>query len=157
MQASHCAPTPTSRGRCRKVQQKRWAISWRRSCKNKKSGGENDTIILSTALWTFRRVGRGVGQASSRGFSRSTFPKITQTFLGEILPHKCSKTLISCKNRKAKIVAKSPDIQKISGVLVGEGGFEPPKSLTADLQSVPFGHSGIPPYSGCCVAVKWSW
>ena len=28
-----------------------------------------------------------------------------------------------------------------------EGGFEPPKSLTADLQSVPFGHSGTPPYS----------
>ena len=95
-------------------------------------------------------MGRGVGQASSRGFSRSTFPKITQTFLGEILPHKCSKTLISCKNRKAKIVAKTPDIQRISGVLVGEGGFEPPKSLTADLQSVPFGHSGIPPYSLCC-------
>ena len=35
-------------------------------------------------------------------------------------------------------------------ILVGEGGFEPPKSLTADLQSVPFGHSGIPPYSLCC-------
>ena len=79
------------------------------------------------------------------------FSKITQTFLGEILPHKCSKTLISCKNRKAKIVAKTPDIQRISGVLVGEGGFEPPKSLTADLQSVPFGHSGIPPYSLCCI------
>ena len=31
--------------------------------------------------------------------------------------------------------------------LVGEGGFEPPKSLTTDLQSAPFGHSGIPPYS----------
>ena len=31
--------------------------------------------------------------------------------------------------------------------LVGEGGFEPPKALPADLQSVPFGHSGIPPYS----------
>ena len=95
-------------------------------------------------------MGHGVGQASSRGFSRSTFPKITQTFLGEILPQKCSKMLISCKNRKAKIVAKTPDIQRISGVLVGEGGFEPPKSLTADLQSVPFGHSGIPPYSLCC-------
>ena len=25
------------------------------------------------------------------------------------------------------------------------GGFEPPKSLTTDLQSVPFGRSGIPP------------
>ena len=30
--------------------------------------------------------------------------------------------------------------------LVGEGGFEPPKSLTTDLQSAPFGRSGIPPY-----------
>ena len=35
--------------------------------------------------------------------------------------------------------------------LVGEGGFEPPKSLTTDLQSAPFGHSGIPPY------LFWSW
>ncbi len=31
--------------------------------------------------------------------------------------------------------------------VVGEGGFEPPKSLTTDLQSAPFGRSGIPPYS----------
>ena len=30
---------------------------------------------------------------------------------------------------------------------MGEGGFEPPKSLTTDLQSAPFGHSGILPYS----------
>ena len=30
--------------------------------------------------------------------------------------------------------------------LVGRGGFEPPKSLTADLQSAPFGHSGTYPY-----------
>ena len=36
--------------------------------------------------------------------------------------------------------------------LVGEGGFEPPKSLTTDLQSAPFGHSGIPPYSVRCAA-----
>ena len=28
---------------------------------------------------------------------------------------------------------------------VGEGGFEPPKALLTDLQSAPFGHSGIPP------------
>ena len=33
----------------------------------------------------------------------------------------------------------------VQGFLVGEGGFEPPKALPADLQSVPFGHSGIPP------------
>ena len=30
-----------------------------------KSGGEDQTNILSAALWTFRRVGHGVGQANS--------------------------------------------------------------------------------------------
>ena len=34
--------------------------------------------------------------------------------------------------------------------LVGDGGFEPPKALPADLQSVPFGHSGNPPNLLCC-------
>ena len=29
---------------------------------------------------------------------------------------------------------------------MGGGGFEPPKQFAADLQSVPFGHSGIRPY-----------
>ena len=33
-----------------------------------------------------------------------------------------------------------------SRVLVGRGGFEPPKSKTSDLQSDPFGRSGICPY-----------
>ena len=31
-------------------------------------------------------------------------------------------------------------------ILVGEGGFEPPKSSTTDLQSAPFGRSGTLPY-----------
>ena len=31
--------------------------------------------------------------------------------------------------------------------LVEEGGFEPPKHKVTDLQSVPFGHSGTPPWS----------
>ena len=30
--------------------------------------------------------------------------------------------------------------------LVGEAGFGPAKSVTTDLQSAPFGRSGIPPY-----------
>ena len=30
--------------------------------------------------------------------------------------------------------------------MVGRGGFEPPKSMTTDLQSVPFGRSGTPPH-----------
>ena len=38
--------------------------------------------------------------------------------------------------------------------MVGRGGFEPPKSVTTDLQSVPFGRSGIFPYIlSCCVMV----
>ncbi len=49
--------------------------------------------------------------------------------------------------------------------LVGEGGFGPPKSKTTDLQSAPFGRSGIPPYSfvakrhGNETLIKngWSW
>ena len=28
------------------------------------------------------------------------------------------------------------------------GGFEPPKQFAADLQSVPFGHSGTHPWKG---------
>ena len=32
--------------------------------------------------------------------------------------------------------------------MVEEDGFEPSKSLTTDLQSAPFGHSGTPPYLG---------
>ena len=38
--------------------------------------------------------------------------------------------------------------------LVGEGGFEPPKALLTDLQSAPFGHSGIPPYEIVCLSVE---
>ena len=39
-----------------------------------------------------------------------------------------------------------------SRVLVGRGGFEPPKSKTSDLQSDPFGRSGICPY-----LIFWGW
>lgn len=41
-----------------------------------------------------------------------------------------------------------------AGVLVGAGGFGPPKSVTTDLQSAPFGHSGIPPYEIVCLLVE---
>ena len=60
------------------------------------------------------------------------------------------------KNHRLKTGQKSPQTLGItkkmipdlfgSGIMVGEGGFEPPKSVTTDLQSAPFGRSGIPPY-----------
>jgi hypothetical protein len=37
--------------------------------------------------------------------------------------------------------------------MVEGGGFEPPKVEPADLQSAPFGHSGIPP-SGKPIIMK---
>lgn len=43
---------------------------------------------------------------------------------------------------------KSPEPAWVQGIfiLVGEGGFEPPKPVATDLQSAPFDRSGIPPY-----------
>ncbi len=40
--------------------------------------------------------------------------------------------------------------------LVGAGGFGPPKSVTTDLQSAPFGRSGTLPYL-ICTSKRWSW
>ncbi len=43
--------------------------------------------------------------------------------------------------------------------LVGAGGFGPPKSLTTDLQSAPFGHSGTLPFYKFRIfrCGIWSW
>ena len=41
--------------------------------------------------------------------------------------------------------------------MVGGGGFEPPKSLTTDLQSVPFGRSGTLPKILSFGAGDWNW
>ena len=42
---------------------------------------------------------------------------------------------------------KSPTPEGVGLFVVGEDGFEPSKRYAADLQSVPFGHSGTPPYT----------
>ena len=49
-------------------------------------------------------------------------------------------TLFHAKHKKAWSQSELCDH------VVEEGGFEPPKSTTTDLQSAPFGHSGTPPY-----------
>ena len=46
--------------------------------------------------------------------------------------------------KKARIVL----VDNTCFFLVGDGGFGPPKSVTTDLQSAPFGRSGIPPNYG---------
>ena len=49
---------------------------------------------------------------------------------------------------------KQPIPKGISCFVVGEDGFEPSKRNAADLQSVPFGHSGTPPY---LISVRSVW
>ena len=57
-----------------------------------------------------------------------------------------------CSNPPSRVRLKMPGKTKTSVIstlvlLVGAGGFEPPKLKAADLQSVPIGHSGTRPYS----------
>ena len=41
---------------------------------------------------------------------------------------------------------KNKKVLTVMQYLMDGGGFEPPKQFAADLQSVPFGHSGIHPF-----------
>ena len=43
---------------------------------------------------------------------------------------------------------KNKKVLTVMQYLMDGGGFEPPKQFAADLQSVPFGHSGIHPCAG---------
>ena len=61
----------------------------------------------------------------------------------------------SCASANSAIPAYVPSRRR-EGLLVGRGGFEPPKSATADLQSAPFGHSGTYPCIRDTNQGKWS-
>ena len=54
------------------------------------------------------------------------------------------------EQRKNKSRKKSVILMNNGLFLVGEDGFEPSKRNAADLQSVPFGHSGTPPDMKFC-------
>ena len=60
----------------------------------------------------------------------------------------------TCRASALSEVGASPTTEKSlvfrRGSVVGEAGFGPAKSVTTDLQSAPFGRSGIPPDI-------WSW
>ena len=60
-----------------------------------------------------------------------------------VIFYACHKFLPTRRHKKSTRICRR--------FLVGEGGFEPPKSVTTDLQSAPFDRSGIPPYE------IWSW
>ena len=71
---------------------KRWAASWRRSCKQKKDakyrrGGKTSSPVLFEPIRTFSRVGHGVGQAVDPHFDPHIFLNCTQENGHEILTH----------------------------------------------------------------------
>ena len=55
---------------------------------------------------------------------------------------RCEAKLVRISN----LTKKERHHKNASLFLVGEAGFGPAKSKTTDLQSAPFGRSGIPPY-----------
>ena len=77
MQASRCVPTPTPQGRSRTRPHKRWAASWRRSCKQKKQKyrreGKASSPVLFDSFRTFRCVGHGVGQQLTHILTHTVF------------------------------------------------------------------------------------
>ena len=53
-----------------------------------------------------------------------------------------------CPASQSSLLKKAHPLQDELSILIAKmdgGGFEPPKQFAADLQSVPFGHSGIHP------------
>ena len=57
-------------------------------------------------------------------------------------------TLDAAQNAGTVLQKRKPAARELlTAGVVGRDGFEPSKSLTTDLQSAPFGHSGISPYS----------
>ena len=65
----------------------------------------------------------------------------------ERLPHPSLRGLAFAFCGRVRRVAAQNKKAAFRLLLVGRDGFEPSKSLTADLQSAPFGHSGTYPYS----------
>ena len=65
---------------------------------------------------------------------------------GNLQPPKfcCAERAVSAKHPLPP-KRKNANPNGLAFFLVGEGGFEPPKAKPADLQSVPFGHSGTLP------------
>ena len=59
------------------------------------------------------------------------------------------------RSRRERITHKKDQSVGLVFFVVGEDGFEPSKRYAADLQSVPFGHSGTPPYE-VGVLSEWS-
>ena len=112
-------------------------------------------------FWTFRRVGHGVGQAGFPHLAAKSNRKVDSLFLRKkpsaVATVHWTVTKSRLSNPPSPKIKNSDHPDGCSGIFGGEGGFEPPKSLTTDLQSAPFGHSGIPHIQFAALRKDWSW
>ena len=113
------------------------------------SGGKNErgsTVAVSGAPWSLFSV-KSIGKPLKQGLMQKTGHPPRYAMYQNWCPVWCGKQDLNLQVRTAHMNlnhARLPIPPFPQGV--GRGGFEPPKSETADLQSAPFGHSGTYPY-----------
>ena len=106
------------------------------------------SIYYMSAVGDFRRdttVGLLFGGEKTSFRARSGFWG-EKNESGEPLPTRKQLSVFYSLSRIVPVPRRSIETRDHTINLVGEAGFEPAKSWTTDLQSAPFGRSGIPPY-----------
>ncbi len=86
----------------------------------------------------------GGGRLTQRCALRPSGRCLRQRFLAFARIEPYSKLLILPRTERYETLCLT-GIRYATGVMVVGEGFEPSKSMTADLQSAPFGRSGTPP------------
>ena len=108
-----------------------------------------DAIPSPSVLDKQKDEPQGLGERKEAGYS----PKAKIKHLAAV---QRANGALRCKCEPARTFVRLPRISNLAKtknratrtrflVLVGEAGFGPAKSVTTDLQSAPFGRSGIPP------------
>ena len=102
----------------------------------------SDTRIFSPLLYQLSYLGKIAGT----GFEPVTFGLWARRASRLLHPAIIMKLKADDRTRTDNLLITNQLLCQLSHIgLMDGGGFEPPKQFAADLQSVPFGHSGIHP------------
>ena len=97
----------------------------------------------------------GVGQFSNiQQNAALCSAMLSKVHNGAVAVGRCEPRLTHAVSHPLSFAKKSSIAITILLFLVGRGGFEPPKAVPTDLQSAPFGHSGIFPRLELVVGVE---
>ena len=89
---------------------------------------------------------RGIRERAHEDFCTLPPPRERASLFGANANQLACKASDCARMRSIRLPNKKTSHKDSSFCLVGEAGFGPAKSVTTDLQSAPFGRSGIPPY-----------